>query len=786
MALLGEPATLFLHVNASRWHRWVTCLLLALGWSASASAAESFSGPYLSEFMADNRHGVKDEDGDQPGWIEIHNGGSELINLAGWFLTDSATSLGKWRFPAVSLLPNQSLLVFASGKGRTRDPAHLHASFRLDPGGGYLALVDRATNIVSSFGPAYPRQSADVSYGRVRGEPATCGFFTRPTPWKPNASSGPGFAPEVFFSRSGGGFTAPFALELACRASNAVVRYTIDGRMPGRTSPGYRGPLWITNTTPVRARAFQDGLLPGPLQGETYLLLDPGVANFSSTLPILIMDTLGSEGPAAPGSHYARMQFSAFQPTNGHTRLTNAPQLATRGGYHARGSSSSGMPQPSFAIQFLDQLNQEQHRPLLGLPAESDWVLYAPNGYEPVMIHNPFVHQLSRDLGRYSPRTRFVEVFFARHPGALTPDDYHGIYVLEEKIKIGRNRVDIDRLGPTDVQAPEVTGGYLLKIDRLGPGEGGFSAGGVSLVYVEPKELIMTQPQRAAQRQYLERFLNDFDRALSGPQWKDPVLGYPAYLEVDAWIDFHLLEVLSGNVDSLVLSSYFHKPRQGKLIFGPHWDFDRALGSTDGRDDNPRQWNTGRFFDAPWWSTLFSDPDFWQRWVDRWQELRGSHFSMPNLDRLIDQLAGELREAQPRQVKRWGLQPRGGSYQGEIDLMKAWLSNRTEFIDRQLVRPPRFGRPGGPVAAGFPLTLSGPANATIYYTLDGTDPRLAQGVVASNAVAYAGPIRIERRARIVARSRDPRQQQPGGPPSTSPWSRAISETFEITLGKPAE
>src|SRR5205823_3186513 len=173
--------------------------------------------------------------------------------------------------------------------------------------------------------------------------------------------------------------------------------------------------------------------------------------------------------------------------------------------------------------------------------------------------------------------------------------------------------------------------------------EGGLSAGGALMVYVEPKEPVISQPQRAAQRKYLHTFFDDFDRALNGPQWTDPALGYRAFLDVDAAIDYHVLQVLSGNVDAMVLSTFFQKARNGKIVFGPHWDFDRALGSTDGRDDNPRQWNTGPFFGGAWWPRLFSDSDLWQQWVDRWQELRATHFSRANLERLIVQLAGEVR-----------------------------------------------------------------------------------------------------------------------------------------------
>jgi hypothetical protein len=101
--------------------------------------------------------------------------------------------------------------------------------------------------------------------------------------------------------------------------------------------------------------------------------------------------------------------------------------------------------------------------------------------------------------------------------------------------------------------------------------------------------------------------------------------------------------------------------------------------------------------------------------VDRWQALRRTNFSETNLFGLIDRLADEVREAQPREAARWGLEPRGGSYQSEIDWMKQWLSERIDFIDRQLVQPPALSQGGGRVASGFQLTLTGPAGATIYY-----------------------------------------------------------------------
>ena len=734
---------------------------------------------FISEFMADNKNTMNDEDGDSSDWIEIANSDSEPASLTGWYLTDDPTNPTKWAFPEVDVPARGFIVVFASGKNRADASGKLHTNFKLASTGGYLALVDPRTNVVSDFAPAYPRQFTDVSYGRVPGEMETIGYFTKPTPGAQNASGGPGFAPAVEFSMPSCTFTTPFELELRTSLPDAVIRYTLDGNLPTNSSPAYAGPLLITNSVQVRARAYQQGLLPGPPSSESYVVLHTNVVGFSSDLPVIVLHTLGKGMPNATRLTFAHM--SVFEPAGGQTSLTNRPVLTSRVGIQIRGSSTEGMAKSSYKLEVWDEFNADRKLGILGMPPESDWVLYAPNNFEPVLIHNPFVHQLSRDMGCYSPRTRFVEVYLNKSTGPITATHYVGIYVLEEKIKIGPDRLNIGKLEPEITAPPAVTGGYLMKFDRLDPGDTGLSAGGANIAMVDPKEKEIKSPQRLAQKNYLVSYLNAFQKALYSTNWRDPVLGYRAYINVPGWIDYHVLEVLSGNVDALVLSAYFHKPRNGPLSFGPHWDFDRALGSTDGRDANPRMWNTGPFFSATWWSRLFADPDFWQAWVDRWQELRETHFALTNLHGLVDRLANEVRQAQPREYAKWRVAPRGGSYQSEVNLMKNWLSNRVDFIDRQLTQPPWLGSHGGRVEPGHILTISGPTGATIYYTLDGTDPRAPQGGVSPNARVYSGPITIDSNARVVARARDPNKRQTGGPPSSTPWSKPVAATFVVNL-----
>ncbi|MCA9263515.1 MAG: lamin tail domain-containing protein, partial [Planctomycetales bacterium] len=122
--------------------------------------------PVLSEFMAANDDSLVDEDGDHSDWIEILNAGNSSAELRGWYLTDDATNLSKWRFPSVELSPNETVIVYASGKDRNETGFELHTNFGLNRDGEYLALVEPdGTTIASEFSPAYAPQVEDVSYG---------------------------------------------------------------------------------------------------------------------------------------------------------------------------------------------------------------------------------------------------------------------------------------------------------------------------------------------------------------------------------------------------------------------------------------------------------------------------------------------------------------------------------------------------------------------------------------------------------------------------------------------
>ena len=119
----------------------------------------------ISEFMADNKHTLADQDNEFSDWIELYNTQSTNVNLAGWALTDSPTHQNPWHFPATNLTAKGFLVVFASGKNRALAGSQLHTDFSLKASGEYLALLRPDGSVATEFGPTFPEQFPDVSYG---------------------------------------------------------------------------------------------------------------------------------------------------------------------------------------------------------------------------------------------------------------------------------------------------------------------------------------------------------------------------------------------------------------------------------------------------------------------------------------------------------------------------------------------------------------------------------------------------------------------------------------------
>lgn len=593
-------------------------------------------------------------------------------------------------------------------------------------------------------------------------EPRTVGYLAAPTPGSSNTNLR---GSEVQLSRPAGVFTASFALTMTAGAGESI-RYTTDGTNPDASSLLYTGSVAINSTQQVRARSFGPAGQIGPIVAATYVKATNAVANATSDLPIVVLDNLGG---GVPDREFQDSTFALYDvdPATGLSSLANPADLTSLSGQHRRGRSTFSQPKLNLRIELRDAFGEDQNQSLLGLPSESDWVLYAPWTIDRAMVRNSLIYDLGRQTGPWAPRTRFVEVYSNYDGGDLTESDYVGAYVLMESIKRDGDRVDIAELTPTQDAEPELTGGYIFQANTSDPGDvtwvtqRGFPQGASEYIHVEPDGDELTP----AQIDYIRGYVDDFEDALYGPNFTDPELGFRAYLDADAAIDFHLLNTFAANPDAFRLSTYMTKDRGGKLVFGPLWDFDRAMGpDLDDRAADPTVWMSDEAYlwVTQYWRRLFEDTDFEQRWVDRWQELRETVFSDANLQSTLRAQTDQLANSQARNAARWGsgIAPNGGplstegdGWAGEVSHLENWLLDRAAWIDTQVIAQPTVSPEAGNVGAGTLVTLAAEPGTRVYYTLDGSDPRADGGGINPNATSYTGPISVSGTTTIVARTR---------------------------------
>ena len=743
-------------------------------WATPSRSFRTTEAPPLeiTEFMADNDQTLhtrtRTDDGDpfvgdtdDPDWIEIHNPSDATVVLNGYHLTDDLLGYPRqWAFPdGMSLAPagdpdgKDYLVVFASGNDVT-DPnldenGFLHTNFKLKDGGDEdVALTDVDGLAVFAY-ENYPVQDEDVSYG-IDSEGVER-FFTMPTPGWDNANDVPK-SPQ--FTVAGTTFTDSVVVDLTAAYPTDTIHYTLNESVPNATSPVWAGPLTVTDTTMIRAASIGTNGKASRVVSETHIELGADVLDSSSNLPIVIVETFG-DGVPGKSSGFGDSFMAVFAPgLDGRTRLTDPFVVDTRAGIHIRGSSSAGFSKKQYRVEFWDESNEDRRLDLLGMPGEADWVFYGPGSYDRALINNPFIYDLSNQVGRYAVRTQWVEMYLNANGGEVTAADYVGVYAVMEFIESGDNRVDVEGLSSGAGGVP-VDGGFAWKKDKTG-------------TYIEPED------PNSAQRSYIDGYINTLNSAATGEhtQWAD----------LDSLVDHNLLNMIAMNVDALRWSTYYYKTRDGKLEAGPIWDFDRALDSTDGRDNNPSWWNgtgdsTMYFNDNSrvmnWWPGMFQDPDFVQMYVDRWFELRENEFSLDNLYATIDAHAAQLAEAAPRDYARWS-GSRYGDFAGEMQHMKDWLTTRVNWIDSQWLSRPTFDIAGPVVTPGTTVTLSSPAGQ-VYYTTDGTDPRAPGGGVSGGAVPAAGAIAIDQYTKITARvfldNHGPTTQ--GYIPSGDDWSAPV-------------
>lgn len=360
-----------------------------------------------------------------------------------------------------------------------------------------------------------------------------------------------------------------------------------------------------------------------------------------------------------------------------------------------RGSTSQQYPKKGYGLELHDSLGGNLNASLLGMPAENDWILYGPYP-DKTLLRNELTYHVFDQLGHYSPRYRYCELYIN--------NQYLGVYSLMEKIKIDNSRLDIPTLDADDNAGDSLTGGYILKIDKV-TGSGTYSwvsplDPDVWFIRHDPDDGLVTASQAA----YIEDYVTDFEYALQGPSFADPDIGYRAYADVNSFIDFMLMQELGRTVDGYRSSSFLHKTtdsRGGKLRMGPMWDFNLSYGNANYCDSYlTAGWQYEFNIVCPgytphipfWWDRFLDDPQFQNEIRCRWDYLRAGPLHTDSLHAWVDSVALHLNESMNRNFDRWPIMGVfvnwnyyvGATYADEINYLKTWLTNRTAWMDANL------------------------------------------------------------------------------------------------------
>lgn len=436
-------------------------------------------------------------------------------------------------------------------------------------------------------------------------------------------------------------------------------------------------------------------------------LLDKGDGK---DLPVVVIDSRQKKITKKDGKKSVDIEIYQSDGTLSHYNnivefTENAPLLYDGvAGIVKRGQSSMAFDKLNFSMEFRDPYHElvQKNVQILGFPEDSDFVLHGPWSDKSLM-RNAVVYDLWRDMGYYSPRTQFVELYINGSTSknkdddetVLSDSDYRGVYLLVEKIKRGKRRVDVAKQIATDINDPLMSGGFIYEKSKEGkknPTDDAFKTAEVAdnlYILAYPKNDNWTQERE----DWIDDYVVEFEKVMYQPTTQEDIEKRYDYIDVQSWIDSILLQEFVKNIDGFSVSQYFHKDRYEKIQSGPQWDFNITLGNMDYDNEcsEPEGWFIkGKSLIRP----LFNDKKFTDQYIARWHELRETSLSDENFNKIVDNYSSQLSEAQKRNFERWPVigvsikfnndKTVQSSYEGEVEYMRNWGLTRLHWIDANI------------------------------------------------------------------------------------------------------
>ncbi len=395
---------------------------------------------------------------------------------------------------------------------------------------------------------------------------------------------------------------------------------------------------------------------PAPDAGPTGFVPDPVTMgeDLPSVIPVMKVNVGGATvmlDVEVPGT------IEVYEDPSSPTPTLTAPI-----GFEGRGNFTWTLPKKGYGFELQDGAGAELDRELLGMPPGADFALYACYT-DKTCLRNALVFAVGQSLGRWSPRTRFVELYL--------DDAYQGLYMVWERIRRDPARVDVSK-----------TGGVIVRHEGGPEGDGSDfqTTSGVWYRYQYPKT-----PTAAIATAW-----QAMEDALAG--------GDTSVIDVGSWVDRAIVEEVTNNWDGYVHSIYMTKDGDGPIAMGPLWDFDLAFanGNVTGYNCMTNVWAyqivRGYPDDVPaYWLARWTDPEFQRLWKCRYQELRAGALSDATFSTRIDTWVAFTADARARDQARW---PTIGTsvfpnctteptYDADVTYLRDWITARLAWLDAQ-------------------------------------------------------------------------------------------------------
>lgn len=385
---------------------------------------------------------------------------------------------------------------------------------------------------------------------------------------------------------------------------------------------------------------------------------------------------------AADGSDriFSTVKITDHENTNNH--LKDQPTLESEATIHIHGNSSRYFDKLSYKIRLICSNGKSNDQSVMGMAPHSEWVLHGPY-LDKTLIRNYIWYNIGGEIMDYAPNVRFCELFIN--------GGYEGLYVMTETVTAGKNG---SRLSLSVDKKDNTYSGYLLEMDRSTDADiNNFTkytyrlskTVGITIAYPGAKN---NTPEITSS---ITKDFSAFEKAIYSYDFDGSAFGYKRTIDVDSFVDYFIINELTGNYDAGSYSTYIYKDTDGKYRMCI-WDFNN---SCDNYHEQTIPTDDFRLINAPWYWMLVKNEDFTKRIIERYRSLRRSVLSDEYLDKYIDDTIAYLGSAIDRNFQRWGysfdddtlLKPAERnirSFDEAVAQMKSFIKERTRFLDKNI------------------------------------------------------------------------------------------------------